>query len=287
MANSDHDKTSVSETDRNAIEHSLHLLNMGRDRRDAQLLKSIYLPDAMVRFGPIPTVATVWIDRMCGSADTLASIHRTTNILILQEDDQARSESYCIAHVQIPDQGMQRFLGGRYLDRHRRSDEGWNVAARHFVFDWTIDLPIDEALFARQLTVSASAPVDECQAQLAALLNTEIRSVDRGETDKYAALMNSGAVSASFHALFGLRFHINGDIAAGVCEILAVLTDTDDIVVRGRLSLSARRVDGIWAFTERSFAESWRGQRLSSKITLPFDRGRRDRGDPVYAFWCQ
>ena len=53
--------------------------------------------------------------------------------------DSATGESYCLAHHLTTEQGerMLIVMAIRYLDQFRRTPEGWRIARRDLVFDWT------------------------------------------------------------------------------------------------------------------------------------------------------
>lgn len=264
-------------SDRRLLEQAIALHNIGRDQRDASVLGRIYHADAIVCFGSDPIPAGVWIERMCTSAATLASHHRTSNVVTRIDENHARSEACCIARVEIPEQGTIRFLGGRYLDRHERRDRQWAIAERRFVHDWNIDLPIADTPFADALRGSADAGEPSAPADA---LFMHVRAIDRGEMD------DGPAPAMSFHALTSVRFAADGDRAAGTGDLLAIASDgTIDHVRTGRLHADARLRDGTWSIVGCRFEEAWSGARAGTFADLSFTRGRRDRDDPAYAFW--
>lgn len=273
-------------TPRGLIEDAIARHNVGRDQRDAQMLASVYLDDATVQFGPDPMPAREWIDHVCTAPTTLRSLHRTYNLMLVADGDQARSETYCIARVELPDQGMLRYLGGRYLDRLERHSGRWGIRSRCFLFDWNIDVPPGKDEISSRLPVrSNAAPLTAEQADLANLLHGEVRSIDRGQAPLLVGGIAPTAVTMSFHALGEPGFDIRDDLASLTCDLFAVVKAGRDIMVTGRLAAQARRVDGAWAITGLEFAETWRGERPVSTVSLPFEPGRRDRSDPVFAFW--
>lgn len=118
------------------------------DRNDIGLFLSAYRSGATVSYGAFEGAASDFghalIDAMAGAPTTL---HRTSNMWIRVEcEDQACSESYVIAYLKTPEgeKGVQRLVGGRYLDRHMRTDAGWRLDHRTYVMDWNINLPSRE-----------------------------------------------------------------------------------------------------------------------------------------------
>ncbi|MDX3899159.1 MAG: nuclear transport factor 2 family protein [Sphingobium sp.] len=264
-------------SDRRRVEQAIALHNIGRDRRDAGVLAKVYHADARLWFGTDPVPAGAWIDQICTSLNTLASHHRTSNVVVRIDGDHARSESCCIARVEIQEQGIRRFLGGRYLDRHEQRDGRWAIAERRFVYDWNIDLPIAESAFADALRGSADAGEPSASADA---LFLHMRAIDRGETG------DSPALAMSFHALTSVRFAAAGDRATGTGDLLAIAGDGDADHARvGRLHADAMLHDGTWSIVGCRFDEGWSGTRPSTFADLPFTRGRRDRDDPAYLFW--
>ena len=71
------------------------------------------------------------------------TMHRTSNIWIKVAGDSARSESYVVAYMESPADGggLQRMIGGRYLDRHQRSGGDWKIGHRTYVLDWNLNWP--------------------------------------------------------------------------------------------------------------------------------------------------
>ena len=55
------------------------------------------------------------------------------------DGDTASGESYCLAHHLTSEQGERVLIvmAIRYLDQFRRTGEGWRIARRDLVFDWT------------------------------------------------------------------------------------------------------------------------------------------------------
>jgi hypothetical protein len=71
--------------------------------------------------------------------------HRTSNMLIRIDGDRARSESYVVTSMTLPDGETPQtsLLQGRYLDRHRRVGTTWQIEHRTYVFDWHMNGSLD------------------------------------------------------------------------------------------------------------------------------------------------
>ncbi len=215
----------ASEIRTNLARHS-----RGVDRNDRALFASAYAPDADVAYGmfngPATDFATILIDAMAGGAVTL---HRTSNMLVTVDGDSARSESYVIAYARTPDPSgpdRQRWIGGRYLDRHIRTDAGWRIAHRTYVLDWNVNrdnaeiIPLaltrggqrdadpSNGLFTNPSSTDSKgdAPMSALDDALAKqalhdLVATYSRGVDRGDT-----------------ALLASAFHEDADVITGVID---------------------------------------------------------------------
>jgi hypothetical protein len=133
--------------DRSGIATNLARHGRGVDRNDRTLLLSAYHADATVAYGLYEGPAADFVDFLiAGMAGEPVTLHRTSNMLVQIEAEQARSESYVIAYMRTPDggAGTQRLIGGRYLDRHEKRDGRWRIAHRVYVLDWNINVPSRE-----------------------------------------------------------------------------------------------------------------------------------------------
>jgi hypothetical protein len=125
-----------------AIAGILATHSRGVDRADANLIQAAYHPDAAVDYGffagPARELAAILAGAQRGQPVTL---HRTSNMWIKVEGESARSESYVLAYAehQAESPGTQRFIGGRYLDRHERRAGEWRLGHRRYVMDFNIN----------------------------------------------------------------------------------------------------------------------------------------------------
>ena len=146
-----------------AIADNLARHSRGVDRADLALLQGAYVqgahhPAATVAYGLFEGTAADFTTFLVGMQDTLpATLHRTSNMFVrMQGEDAAISESYVIAYLESPGAdahsggSLQRLVGGRYLDRHRRVGDAWRIEHRTYVLEWNINHPSRElaAMFA-------------------------------------------------------------------------------------------------------------------------------------------
>ncbi|GAA3563195.1 nuclear transport factor 2 family protein [Microlunatus spumicola] len=120
------------------------------DRRDPQAQADVFAEDGQVRlFQGDPSthepeqVITGRAD-LASTFDHLISQYDATTYLngqstITVDGDAASAESYCLAHHLTQEDGERVLIvmAIRYLDTFRRTDEGWRIARRDLVFDWT------------------------------------------------------------------------------------------------------------------------------------------------------
>jgi hypothetical protein len=122
------------------------------DRLDAELLSSLFHPDAEIDYGPDVFVGTT-VDYvpaiMLMSASFRRSQHLMGHSLIRIDGDQARAETYgsIVQMIVRDDQPVEFATGSRYLDRFERRNGVWRISKRKVVVDWLRMLVEDESLF--------------------------------------------------------------------------------------------------------------------------------------------
>ena len=112
------------------------------DRRDTDLMRRVYWPDAIddhaVFVGNVEEFLAYSLPFMEG----VVSQHRITNIWVdITGPNSAFSECYFSGfHDFPPAEGqtgrLERIVGGRYLDRHERRGDEWRIIERTLVLDW-------------------------------------------------------------------------------------------------------------------------------------------------------
>jgi ketosteroid isomerase-like protein len=134
------------------------------DRCDLVLLRSLYSDDAIHDHGAMfrgpPDDFVAYIGRMM---PTMVSHHFMGNRLFSISGDEATGETYAIkSHVITAQDGGQRdyIAGGRYLDRFRRTADGWRIAHRTRVIDWSHERPHQPGATAAGLAPGAKWPGD-------------------------------------------------------------------------------------------------------------------------------
>lgn len=123
----------------------VHRMARAIDRCDADLVRKLFHPDATDDHGGFKGSASdfvPWVMEVLGTMTRTQ--HVIGNILIELDGDQARGESYFIAHHTIPgedDSDTFMIAAGRYLDRFERRDGIWKMAHRWAVYDWSSAAP--------------------------------------------------------------------------------------------------------------------------------------------------
>jgi hypothetical protein len=117
----------------------VHRVARAIDRRDPELLATLFHPDATDDHGMFAGTAAdfiAWVMPVLGTMKRTQ--HLIGQVLVEVSGEQARAESYFIAHHTIagPDGDVLMLAAGRYLDRFERRDGVWKIAHRLAVYDW-------------------------------------------------------------------------------------------------------------------------------------------------------
>lgn len=128
-------------TDRLALQHLGVAYGHAVDRRDYELLRSLYHDDAVDDHRPFFTGTAddyvAWLPGMM--ANWSATSHRIVSMLHLIDGDQAEGELAASAWHRTLD-GKRDFIAhGRYVDRYERRGGVWRFARRAFILDWSED----------------------------------------------------------------------------------------------------------------------------------------------------
>ena len=110
----------------------------GMDRRDMEMIRSIYWPDATDQHGSFrgsPDEYIDWIEPLLGGFELTQ--HFLGQNLIRIEDSEASAETYYNAYHRLPaaDGRIEVYLWGRYLDRFENRHGVWKVINRLVVCD--------------------------------------------------------------------------------------------------------------------------------------------------------
>ncbi len=126
--------------DRIAIEDCLYRYCHAVDRCDAELLRSVYWPDATDDHVFWQGNAEAFVEfcmPILKSRDQ--TMHSITNVLIRIDGDEARVQSYYRAYERLRRKDgtpNDVTMYGRYLDRMEKRGEEWRIAERKVVMDW-------------------------------------------------------------------------------------------------------------------------------------------------------
>lgn len=130
--------------DRLAIADVLARYCRGIDRCDADELRRVFAPDAVIDYGDGPSLRDAAIDQLLPALRTMRLTHHSiTNPLIEIDGDRARAETYCTAlHILgPPGEEIELVVGGRYLDAFARRSRTWQIVERLYVMDWNRQQP--------------------------------------------------------------------------------------------------------------------------------------------------
>ena len=125
--------------DKQAIHEVLMRFCRGIDRRDEDLLRSVFHPDAWDEHGVFDGNALEFAHL---SIDMLlqftATSHMIMNEYVELDGDRAYAESYVLACHRSERDGrkIDMTMGARYVDRFERRGGQWRIAHRAVVHDW-------------------------------------------------------------------------------------------------------------------------------------------------------
>jgi SnoaL-like domain len=141
--------------DQQAILTCLDRYARGLDRKDPELLKSAYHPDAVDHHGALGdhTPDSLVADWLVRDADRTFSQHLLVNSSIDIDGDIAHAETYYQIVVGIrpeaatsAQQPRLTLSGGRYVDRFERRAGEWRIARRVLISEYKAALdPLDRA----------------------------------------------------------------------------------------------------------------------------------------------
>jgi hypothetical protein len=120
------------------------------DRRDAELMRSCFHPDAVIDLHePFDVEGFIALGQQMLSQYTV-TWHNTGNQLVEVDGDAAWAEHYTISAHRLPasEAGPERdFIAyGRYIDRMERRDGDWRIARRQMLLDYTRFDPVSPDL---------------------------------------------------------------------------------------------------------------------------------------------
>lgn len=115
------------------------------DRRDADLMRRVYWPEAIDDHAVFKGTVEEFLAYSFPFMEGVMSAHSVTNIWVdITGPDSAFSECYFQGFHDFPADGggrLERVVGGRYLDRHERRAGEWRIIARTLAIDWYNERP--------------------------------------------------------------------------------------------------------------------------------------------------
>jgi hypothetical protein len=115
------------------------------DRRDVDLMRRVYWPDAIDDHAVFKGDVEAFIAYAFPFMEGVVTQHAISNVWIdILAPTQAFSECYFAAFHDFPAESggrLERVVGGRYLDRHEKRGEEWRIIARTLAIDWYHERP--------------------------------------------------------------------------------------------------------------------------------------------------
>lgn len=125
--------------DRDQIGACLARLARGEDRRDADLIRSAWWPDATYDYGVQNGDFDSYLAWVVPGADVITNTQHILGQTHIELDgDRAKAETHVISYHRV-DMGageQDTCIGGRYLDVMERRDGEWRIADRTMLYDW-------------------------------------------------------------------------------------------------------------------------------------------------------
>lgn len=157
------------------VKQRLHELEMaycrGVDRRDRELLSSIYFDDATedhgsMYSGPVPAFLDWVFETFLPRFEIVT--HYVLNEWYRVAGDRAEGETHRISYHRPLDGGDQRFAACRTFNRYESREGVWKIAHRSVVRDWVVDTPLELSLLGGsfEFPMSRSNESDDSYAQL-------------------------------------------------------------------------------------------------------------------------
>ena len=132
-----------------AITELITLYAHAIDRRDEDLLTSLFTADARLAYGVFEGTASELIAwrRAHSDAGYRMTHHATTNVLIQLDGEAAAAQSYLNVVHRGEREGVayDEHVRARYLDRLLQIDGRWLFAERTLVFDWSWCVRADDS----------------------------------------------------------------------------------------------------------------------------------------------
>lgn len=127
--------------DKQRIHENMMLYARGQDRKDLELVKSTYWPDATEHHGLFVGSSHDFCDwsHERQRVTRHRALHHLGNTLIELLGDRANRET-AFMYVQV-DEERTKVLSGRYRDLCEKRNDDWKVLRRVVICDWAQQLP--------------------------------------------------------------------------------------------------------------------------------------------------
>lgn len=123
----------------------------GLDRHDRDFVRSVFTDDATTHYGAFRGGPDEMADMaMLALSKYVATQHFLGQINLTIDGDTAEGEVYFQAFHQHATEDFDRFICGRYIDRYRRTVDGWRMTHRTEVVDWTRTEPTADDYFTKR-----------------------------------------------------------------------------------------------------------------------------------------
>jgi len=128
--------------DREKIRECIVRLARGEDRRDADLIRACWWPDAKFDYGVHNGDFAAYLDWVVPGSDAIKNTqHVLGQSFVELEGAVARVETHAVSYHRV-DYGTEEHdtcIGGRYLDRMEKRNGEWRIANRLMLYDWYQD----------------------------------------------------------------------------------------------------------------------------------------------------
>ncbi|KAI9023897.1 hypothetical protein DFJ74DRAFT_666540 [Hyaloraphidium curvatum] len=129
-----------------AVQDALHTYTRGIDRRDPSLITAAYHPGAYDDHGPYKGTAEGFVKWADAGLEAIEGCHHgiTGSVVVLDGEKKARAETRVVERAWYGKDGNEsvRWFVGRYLDVLEEREQGWKIASRVVVLDWSVIDPV-------------------------------------------------------------------------------------------------------------------------------------------------
>lgn len=130
-----------------AIRQCLSRLARGEDRRDAELIRSCWWPNANFDYGVYRGSFDEYLAWVVPGSDAISNtLHFLGQSHFQSDGERWRVETYALSYHRVAmgdgsgeDDERDTCIGGRYLDLFERRDGQWRIAERTMLYDWSQD----------------------------------------------------------------------------------------------------------------------------------------------------